>query len=220
MASKKVKTRQDFDRERMLKVLRKLKKAYPDSKCSLIYETPFQLLIATILSAQCTDERVNQTTPALFKKFPDAKKMSKASIVEVEKLVRSTGFYKHKARNIVGTAKLLMEKHQGEVPARLEDLVELMGVGRKTANVLLGYAFGIPGLVVDTHVGRLSRRMGFTEEKNPVKVEAAMMEIVPKSEWIAYSHLLIDHGRALCMARKPNCEDCFLKAECPRVGVA
>lgn len=209
----------DEKRQRMAEILSSLKKAYPDSKCSLIFETPFQLLVATVLSAQCTDARVNQVVPHLFKKFPDPQSMSQATLKELEELVRSTGFYKNKARSLSELSKKILESHQGEVPKDLEALTGLRGVGRKTANVILGNAYGIPGLVVDTHVGRLSRRMGFTKSLDPERVEQEMMEIVPQSDWTLYSHLLIDHGRAICMARSPKCNECFLRSDCPQVGI-
>ena len=209
----------DEKRARMTKILRLIKKAYPDAKCSLDYGTPFQLLVSTVLSAQCTDERVNKTTPELFRRYPGPEAMSKAPLDELESLIRSTGFYKNKARSISELSQAILEKHGGKVPRTLDDLVALRGVGRKTANVVMGNAFGTPGLVVDTHVGRLSRRMGFTKANDPVKVEHEMEEIVPQEEWTLYSHLLIYHGRAICMARSPKCEECFLSPLCPRVGV-
>lgn len=204
----------------MARVLSVLKREYPEAKCSLDFETPFQLLIATILSAQCTDERVNKVTPPLFRKFPDARAMAKAKPAQIEDLIRTTGFFRSKTKSILETSKVLVEKHGGEVPRNLEELVVLRGVGRKTANVVLGNAFDTPGLVVDTHVGRISRRLGFTKESDPVKVEYAMEEVVPREDWTVFSHLLIAHGRAVCDARKPACEECQLKALCPRVGVA
>jgi endonuclease-3 len=199
--------------------LRLLKREYPEAKCSLDYETPFQLIIATMLSAQCTDERVNKVTPALFRKFPTAQKMSKATIEELEDLVRTTGFFRSKAKALKETSIALVEQHEGKVPQNLDDLVKLRGVGRKTANVVLGNAFGIPGLVVDTHVGRISRRMDFVRLNDPVKVEQAMMKIVPREDWTDYAHLLIAHGRAVCTARKAICSDCPLTRFCPKVGV-
>lgn len=209
----------DSKKERMKKILRKLKKNYPDSRCSLYFDSPFQLLVATILSAQCTDERVNKVTPGLFQKFPTPYEFANASLEEIEEEIRSTGFYHSKAKSLKETSVRIVEKHGGEVPQELDALVELRGVGRKTANVLLGTAFGVPGLVVDTHVGRISRRMGFTRQKDPVKVEHEMMEVVPKKDWVIYSHLLIDHGRAVCLARQARCEGCFLVDLCSQVGV-
>jgi endonuclease III len=210
----------DQKRARMKVVLKLLKKHYPDARCSLSYNSPFQLLVATVLSAQCTDERVNKTTPDLFRRFPDAQTMAKAPLRELEGLVKPTGFYKNKALSLSTLSSAIVEKHAGDVPGTMEDLTALRGVGRKTANVVLGNAFSIPGMVVDTHVGRLSRRLGFTRETDPVKVEHELMEIVPRQDWTLYSHLLIDHGRAICQARKAKCEACFLLPHCPRVGVA
>ncbi len=205
--------------EGKIKILDVLKKTYPDAHCELKYSNPFELMVATILSAQCTDVRVNMVTPSLFKKFPTPQKMAKAEISEVEEIIRSTGFYKNKARSIVTNSQKLMSEHGGEIPRELEKLVELPGIGRKTANVVLGNAFGIPGLVVDTHVGRLSRRMGFTKETDPVKIEHALMKIVPKEDWTLFSHLLIFHGRRRCMARNPDCENCEVFKLCPKIGV-
>lgn len=201
------------------RVVRMLAKQYPDAKCSLNYANPLQLLIATILSAQCTDERVNKVTPALFARFPDAKAFAEAKPEEVERLIQSTGFYRNKARSIIGCCKAIVEQHGGEVPGTLEELVRLPGVGRKTANVVLGNAFGVPGLVVDTHVLRLSRRLGLTREKTPEKVEQDLMRILPPKEWVAFGHRMIYHGRQICQARKPRCEICPLAEVCPRIGV-
>lgn len=207
------------EQKRMKEILRVLKLAYPEAECSLSFKSPFQLLVATILSAQCTDERVNKVTPELFKRFPTAKAMAKADLKEIEKLIQSTGFFRNKAKSILETSRELVEKYQGEVPEEMEKLVALRGVGRKTANVVRGVAFGHPGLVVDTHVGRISRRLGFTKSQDPVKVEHEMMEIVPREDWVIYSHLLIDHGRAVCTSRKAMCEECDLARLCKKVGV-
>ncbi|MAQ88858.1 MAG: endonuclease III [Rhodopirellula sp.] len=202
------------------RVVRHLAKHYADAECALNYESPFQLLIATILSAQCTDERVNIVTADLFAKYPTAYDLAQATQKQVEKIVKSAGFYRAKAKNIRNCAKQLVEKHDGEIPLELEALTALPGVGRKTGNVLLGTAFGIPsGVVVDTHVGRISRRLGIAFEKDPVKVERELMAVLPKKEWIYYSHRMIHHGRAICDARKPLCEDCSMKRFCPRIGV-
>ena len=199
-----------------LKDLQLLNHYYPDVRCALNYETPYQLLVATVLSAQCTDERVNQVTPALFRQFPDPEKMSTAKLQTVEKLIHSTGFYKNKAKNLVEAAKLLVQKHQGQVPQDLESLVQLPGVGRKTANVVLGNVWGIvSGIVVDTHVSRLTQRLGWTKEKTPEKIENDLMKIVPEDQWIQVSHLLIQHGRGPCKARSPDCSHCFLQESCP-----
>lgn len=207
-------------KRRMSEVLRVLKREYPEAHCSLNFQTPYQLLIATILSAQCTDERVNQVTPGLFERYPDARTMAVADLKDVEKIVQSCGFYRQKALSIVRTSQDLVQKHGGEVPRELDQLTELRGVGRKTANVVLGNAYGIPGLVVDTHVGRLCRRLGFTRDEDPVKVEQAMMELVPREDWTLFAHLLISHGRAICTARKAMCELCPVDRYCPKVGVA
>ena len=203
----------------MQEILKILKRLYPEAHCALIHQNPFELLIATILSAQCTDERVNLVTPALFKKYPDPQSMAKAPLGDLERMVQSTGFYKNKALSLKTTAGLLVELHGGRVPADQEALVALRGVGRKTANVVLGNCFGIPGIVVDTHVGRLCRRMGFTQAQDPVKVEHEMMEIIDREDWTLSNHLLIDHGRSLCSARKPTCQECPVSPLCPKVGV-
>lgn len=204
---------------RMAIILKILEREYPEARCSLDFKNPFQLLVATILSAQCTDERVNMTTPALFKKYPTPEAMAKARIAELEKLIRSTGFYKNKAKSLKSASKDIVELHGGRVPGTLEELVELHGVGRKTANVVLGNIFGVPGMVVDTHVGRLARRMGFTAETDPVKVEHELMELVPKERWTEFGHLMIAHGRAICQARSPKCDDCPVRSYCPRIGL-
>lgn len=207
-------------------VIRKLKpllaglaKTYPDARCALDFENPFELLVATVLSAQCTDVRVNLVTPALFKAFPDARAMSAAPLTKLEDLIRTTGFYRAKALSLHKLSQALVEKHDGKVPDRLEDLVKLRGVGRKTANVVLGNAFGIPGITVDTHLGRLARRMGMTTETDPVKVEQDLMKIIPQKEWTRFSHQMISHGRQVCAARKPRCETCPVQASCPKIGV-
>lgn len=200
-------------------LLEKLAGMYPESRCALEYENPLQLLVATILSAQCTDARVNKVTPALFARFPDAKSLAQADLGEIEKLIQSTGFFRNKAANIRGCCRELMDRHGGEVPRTLEELVVLPGVGRKTANVVLGHCFGVPGITVDTHVGRLSRRLGLTRHDDPVKVERDLMEQWPPGDWTITSLRLIDHGRAVCAARKPACDRCGLADLCPRVGV-
>lgn len=189
--------------------------------CALDQNSAFQLLIATILSAQCTDERVNKVTPDLFKEFPTAKEMSKALVSRVEELIYTTGFYKNKAKNIVLCSKKIMENYKGKVPQSMEELVDLPGVGRKTANVVLGNAFGIPsGIVVDTHVLRLSNRLGWIKTQNAEIAERHLLELVPQEHWINFSHWLIFHGRQVCSARSPKCESCFLNVECPKGGVA
>lgn len=201
------------------KVVRALAREYPDAKCSLDHASPLQLLIATILSAQCTDERVNLVTPALFTRYPDAQAFAQADQAELEGLTQSTGFFRNKAKNIIGCCRAIVEKHSGEVPGTLGDLVALPGVGRKTANVVLGNAFAVPGLVVDTHVLRLSRRLGLTSATTPEKIELDLMKIVPPKEWVALGHRLIYHGRRVCQARSPRCEICVLAKHCPKVGV-
>lgn len=202
------------------KVVRRLRRDYPVAECALNFDSPLQLLVATILSAQCTDERVNIVTADLFKKYPTAEKLAQAPVKQIEKCVQSAGFYRNKAKNIKACCTAIMDDHDGEVPKNLDDLVKLAGVGRKTANVVLGTAFGIPsGVVVDTHVGRISRRLGMTEETDPVKAERALMAQLPKKEWIQYSHRMIHHGRAVCKARRPACEECKMTDICPRIGV-
>lgn len=202
------------------KVARQLAADYPDADCALGHQTPFELLIATILSAQCTDARVNMVTPALFKKYPNAAAMAVAPIASLEKLIQSTGFYRNKAKNIKGCSQALVRDHDGEVPGDLESLVKLPGVGRKTANVVLGVAYEVAsGVVVDTHVGRLSRRLGLTKHDDPEKVEQDLMEALPPNEWVTFAHRMILHGRAVCGARKPKCPECRLADLCPKVGV-
>jgi endonuclease-3 len=197
-----------------------LKHTYPDAHCALHFSTPLELLIATILSAQCTDERVNQVTPALFARCPNAAALASISQVELEKMIHSTGFYRAKARSLRSCAASLVADHQGEVPRTMEALHRLAGVGRKTANVVLGNAFQLAeGIVVDTHVGRLSRRMGLTRQQDPVKVESALVRLIPKKDWTLASHLLISHGRKRCNARKPDCTNCEIKALCSKRGV-
>jgi endonuclease-3 len=197
-----------------------LKHTYPDAHCALHFSTPLELLIATILSAQCTDERVNQVTPALFARCPNAATLASISQAELEKMIHSTGFYRAKARSLRSCAASLVADHQGEVPRTMEALHRLAGVGRKTANVVLGNAFQLAeGIVVDTHVGRLSRRMGLTRQHDPVKVETALVRLIPKKDWTLASHLLISHGRKRCNARKPDCTNCEIKALCSKRGV-
>ena len=200
-------------------LLKVLAKAYPDAHCALCHDNPLQLLVATILSAQCTDVRVNLVTPALFARYRDARAYAEADIGELEKAIQSTGFFRNKARNIQACCRMIVDQHGGQVPATMEELVPLPGVGRKTANVILGNAFDIPGITVDTHVGRISRRLGLTKEEDPVKVEFDLMALIPKKEWTNFSHRLIFHGRQVCFARKPNCEECQLAKLCPKIGV-
>jgi endonuclease-3 len=207
-------------RRRTTQILAILKRTYPDAHCALHFKTPLELLIATILSAQCTDERVNQVTPALFARCPDAASLAEISQNDLEKIIHSTGFYRAKARSLRSCAASLVADHQGKVPRTMEALHKLAGVGRKTANVVLGNAFGLAeGVVVDTHVGRLSRRMGLTRHLDPVKVESALVRLIPKEDWTLVSHLLIAHGRKRCNARKPDCVQCEVKKLCPQRGV-
>jgi endonuclease-3 len=206
-------------RTRARRIVRELARLYPDARCSLDYTNPLQLLIATILSAQCTDERVNKVTPALFARYLDAAAFATAKPQELEALIQSTGFFRNKARNIQLCCKQLVEKFGGEVPGSMEDLVPLPGIGRKTANVVLGNSFGVPGVVVDTHVARLSLRMGLSAATNPEKIEADLMTLIPKQEWTAFGHRMIYHGRQVCQARKPRCGECSLRKICPQIGV-
>ncbi|MFM7271185.1 MAG: endonuclease III [Actinomycetes bacterium] len=196
-------------------VRERLRELYPQAECELVHASPFQLLAATILSAQCTDEMVNAVTPALFARFPTAEDLATADPEEVERLVHSTGFYRQKAGNLIGMARMVVADHAGEVPTELEDLVRLPGVGRKTGNVLRSVAFDLPGLPVDTHVGRLSRRLGLTREEDPVKVEHELNRLVPPEERGRFSLRLILHGRRVCPARRPRCEECTLIDVCP-----
>jgi endonuclease-3 len=199
----------------------RLHAAYPDAHCELDHTTPLQLLVATILSAQCTDKRVNMVTPALFARFPTAEALAAADVAEVEELVRTTGFFRSKAKSIVGMARALVEGHAGVVPDEMAALTPLPGVGRKTANVVLGNAFGInEGVVVDTHVGRLAVRLGLTRETDPVKVEQALTRLFPRESWTLLAHLFIAHGRRICEARRPRCSECVLADVCPKVGVS
>jgi endonuclease III len=207
------------DPARTQAVLAILARTYPDAKTALNFETPLQLLIATILSAQCTDVRVNMVTPSLFARYPTAAAFAAAPQTELEQQIRSTGFYRNKARAIRECCADIVGRYGGNVPRTMEELLNLRGVGRKTANVVLGNAFGIPGIVVDTHVWRLSHRLGLTREKDPVKIEFALMPLIPREQWTLFSHWLILHGRALCIARKPRCSICPIAAQCPRVGV-
>jgi endonuclease III len=197
-------------------IFKRLRQAYPDAHCELDHASPYQLLVATILSAQCTDKRVNLVTPALFQRFPNAEQLAMADPREVEELIKPTGFFRNKTKSLVGMAGGLLDRFGGSVPDRMEDLVTLPGVGRKTANVLLGTAFDKPaGVVVDTHVGRVSRRLGLTRLADPVKVESVLMKLFPRKNWTLLSHLLIFHGRRVCVARRPRCAECVLNDLCP-----
>jgi endonuclease-3 len=206
-------------RTRTGRIVRKLAQLYPDAHCALHHANPLQLLVATILSAQCTDERVNRVTPALFARYPDAAAFAAADQAELEKWIQSTGFFRNKAKNIIACCGQLMELHGGEVPRTMEELVPLPGVGRKTANVLLGNAFDVAGIPVDTHVGRLSLRMSLSEHSDPVKIERDLMALVPRKQWTMFAHRMIFHGRQMCHARNPRCQQCQLAPLCPRQGV-
>ncbi len=203
-------------KERAGRIFEQLREEYPEARVALDHGNPYELTVATILSAQCTDKRVNQVTPELFRRFPDPEALAEARLEEVEELVHSTGFFRNKARNLIGMAERVVERHAGEIPRSMEELVRLPGVGRKTANVILGNAFGIDeGVVVDTHVKRLSRRLGFTRNDDPVKVERDLMRLFERERWTLLAHLFIWHGRAVCAARKPKCEACVVAAWCP-----
>jgi endonuclease III len=201
-------------KEKATRILKGLDQAYPQARCSLNFKNPLELLIATILSAQCTDKRVNEVTKTLFKKYKTAEDYAQGRPESLEEDIRSTGFYHNKAKNIRLCCAELVKRFQGQVPRTLEELVPLPGIGRKTANVVLGNAFGIPGIVVDTHVSRVSQRLGLTAEKDPVKIEFALMPLIPREKWIIFSHQIIQHGRSLCSARAPQCPVCFLRPWC------
>lgn len=202
------------------RIVRALAKAYPDALCALHHQSAFQLLVATILSAQCTDERVNLVTPALFQKYPTPARLAEASQTDVEELIRSTGFYRAKATNLRGMARKLTDEFGGEIPRSVAEMITLPGVGRKTANVVLGTVYGMPtGVVVDTHVTRITRLLGLTENTDAVKIEQDLMGLLPETEWIDFSHRLIHHGRKICIARRPKCPECPLLKLCDRVGL-
>jgi endonuclease III len=205
-------------KSRAQEIFKVFKKTYPDAKCSLTYQNPLQLLIATILSAQCTDVRVNIVTPFLFKKYTSASSFAKAELSELEQVIRSTGFYRNKAKNIKAACQMIVEKYNGKVPQTMDELLTLPGVARKTANVVLGNAFGIAvGVVVDTHVTRLTHRMGLTKEKTPEKIEQDLMKLLKQDQWVDFSHFLIFHGRKICTARKPECGLCPVEKYCPKL---
>ncbi|MEZ6062804.1 MAG: endonuclease III [Planctomycetaceae bacterium] len=207
-------------KQRAAKVVRQLKKEFPVAECALHHESAFQLLVATILSAQCTDERVNKATPELFRRFPDAVALAASTQGDVESIVRPLGFFRNKAANIRAMANTLVRDFDGKIPEDIDQLVTLPGVGRKTASVVLGTWFGIPsGVVVDTHVRRISNLLGLTESQNPDVIERDLMHVLPKKEWIGYSHRVILHGRATCVARRPGCRECALLRICPRIGL-
>ncbi len=201
------------------RLLDRLEQRYPDAKCALVHDSAWQLLIATILSAQCTDKRVNQVTVTLFRELPTAVEMATACQAVVENLIHSTGFYRNKAKHLIGCAQAVLYQHAGEVPASLKELIALPGVGRKTANVVLGNVFDIPGMVVDTHVKRLSRRFGWTKKSDPVQIEKELSLLLPPQRWTQCGHTLIEHGRACCKAPTPNCSQCPVVEFCPRIGV-
>ena len=202
-------------KKRVLEIIKRLRKAIPDAKIALKFKNPTELLVATILSAQCTDKRVNMVTESLFKKYRTVPDYAKANAQTFEREIHSTGFYKAKAKSIINCAKELVGRFGGKVPDRMEDLVTLPGVGRKTANVILGNAFEIPGMVVDTHMKRVAYRLGLTDKTDPDKIEFDLNEIVPKKDWVEFSHLIIWHGRLTCFARKPNCAECAVNSLCP-----
>jgi endonuclease-3 len=206
-------------KERAREIIHRLAQDYPDAECALHHRSPFQLLIATILSAQCTDARVNEVTKSLFMRFPTPQSFAEADLEELEEAIRPTGFFRNKAKSIQACCASLLADHGGEVPATMEELTRLGGVGRKTANVILGNCFGVPGVVVDTHVGRLARRMALSREEDPVKVERDLEKLVPPEEQTMFCHRMIHHGRKICMARKPLCSICSLLEVCPQVGV-
>jgi endonuclease-3 len=207
-------------RTRAGRITRKLAQLYPDAHCALNYTNPLQLLVATILAAQCTDVRVNQISPALFVRYPNALAFATADRKELERMIKSTGFFRNKAKNIIACCKQLMDLHDGEVPRTMEELVPLAGVGRKTANVILGNCFDVPSIPVDTHVTRLSYRMGLSVHADPVKIERDLMELIPAKQWTMFGHRMIFHGRQVCHARKPLCDECTLAKLCPRLGTA
>jgi endonuclease-3 len=205
----------DDKKSRIKKIIARLKRAYGPVGCALHFSNPMELLAAVILSAQCTDKRVNLVTPALFKKYLKPEDYAKADPKVFEEEIRSTGFYKNKAKNIIAAAREIAARHRGKVPQTMEELVELPGVGRKTANAVLGNAYGVPGICVDTHMIRLNRRLGLTKNTDPVKIEYDLMPVVPQKEWTDYSHLIIHHGRVRCFARKPDCAGCVINDLCP-----
>jgi endonuclease-3 len=202
-------------RARASEIVKLLEQAYPDAACALEHRDPFELLVATILSAQCTDKMVNQVTPRLFARFPDARALANAPPLEVEHIIQPTGFFRQKTKSLQAAARDIVERFGGRVPGTLEELVTLRGVGRKTANVVLGDAFGVPGLTVDTHMTRVNRRLGLTSQEDPLKIERDLMELIPREQWTMYSHRVIQHGRVCCEARRPQCERCPLRERCP-----
>jgi endonuclease-3 len=211
-----VSTPKSSSSERLLEIVRRLRGVHPDARCALDHDNPFELLVATMLSAQCTDVRVNRVTPVLFAQYPTATAMAEAERTELEEIIRPTGFFRQKTRFLLESARMIAHHHDGNVPDNMDDLVRLPGVARKTANVVLGVAFGIAdGIVVDTHVKRLSQRLGLTSQSDPEKIEGDLMALAPREEWIDLAHLLIFHGRRVCKARKPDCLNCVLNDLCP-----
>ncbi len=206
-------------RERGKRINAILEKSYPDSEIALTYESPFQLMVATILSAQCTDARVNTVTPALFAAYPTPQAFLEAPMEDIERAIFSTGYYRNKARSIKGASAALLERFGGEVPGTMEELLTLPGVGRKTANVVLGHCFSTPGMVVDTHVKRIANLLGLVDSDDPVKIESQLMEVLPQEKWVRFSHLLAEHGRAVCIARRPKCDICPVAELCPSAGI-
>lgn len=206
-------------KERAGKVVELLKEAYPDARCTLDFATNFELMVGGILATQSTDQRVNMTLPALLAKYPNAEAMSEASAADIEPFVKSVGLYKNKAKALVGASELIVNKHGGEVPSDMAALTEMPGIGRKIANLIRGDGFGIPGVVVDTHCGRIARRLGLTKAENPTHVERDLETLLPEAEQVRFGHLMVAHGRAVCVSRKPRCEQCVLASLCPKVGV-
>lgn len=200
---------------RAKRIVRSLARAYPDAGCALRHRNAFQLLVATVLSAQCTDKKVNEVTQVLFRRYPDPRALAEADPAEIESVIRPTGFYRQKAKSIQALSRDIIEKFGGQVPKTMEELLTLRGVARKTANVVLGNAFGVPGLTVDTHMRRIHQRLQLTRHDDPVKIEQDLMKLIPESEWTIYSHRVIHHGRVCCDARRPRCEACSLRADCP-----
>ena len=204
-------------KSRAEKIVKALKREYPDSDCTLCYKDPFELLVATQLAAQCTDARVNMVTPSLFKKYPDVYAFAEADEMELRTYIHSTGFYKNKAKNLIACSKKIIENFGGKVPDEMEQLLTLDGVGRKTANLILGDIFSKPGIVVDTHAGRISRRLGLTSNTDPYKVELDLLKVIPKEDQTDFCHRLVDHGRACCSSRSPKCDNCCLNNLCPKI---
>ena len=210
----------DRERDRIREIIRLLRKHYPSSRTSLEFSNPLQILVATIMAAQATDKRVNMITPGLFRKYPTAAHFARADRSELERQIRSTGFFRNKAKNIIGAAKTIMTDFGGEVPDTMEALLTLPGVARKTANIVLSSGFGkAEGIAVDTHARRLSQRLGLSKQKDPVKIERDLMAVIPKKDWLDFNFLLVEHGRAICQARKPHCPECFLNGLCPSATV-